>query len=45
MKVLMFPQLSPEWWVEKVGSIGGSRFGQVISTKKTGCYTNLSMKS
>jgi len=34
MKVLYYDQLSPEWWADKVGSIGGKRFGQVISTRE-----------
>lgn len=27
-------QLSPEWWALKVGKISGTRFGQLISTRK-----------
>ena len=34
MNILMVEQGSPEWWDAKVGSIGGTRFGNVISTKK-----------
>ena len=41
MKVLTCSQLSPEWWDAKVGSIGGTRYGQVVSTKKNRLIYNL----
>jgi len=41
MKVLTCKQLSPEWWDAKVGSIGGTRYGQVVSTKKNRLIYNL----
>jgi hypothetical protein len=34
MRVLMMKQGSPEWWDAKTGSIGGTRYGQAVSTKK-----------
>lgn len=34
MKIFEGLQRSPEWWELKVGKIGGTRFGQVISTRK-----------
>lgn len=34
MKINMCKQLSDEWWDLKVGKISGSRFGQVISSRK-----------
>jgi len=41
MKVLTCKQLSHEWWDAKVGSIGGTRYGQVVSTKKNRLIYNL----
>jgi len=34
MKIATMKQGSPEWWDAKVGSIGGTRYGQVVSTRK-----------
>lgn len=34
MNINNTPQLSPEWWDLKVGKISGTRFGQVISSRK-----------
>lgn len=34
MNINTCKQLSPEWWELKVGKISGTRFGQVISTRK-----------
>jgi hypothetical protein len=34
MKTTNLIQYSPEWWAFKAGKIGGTRFGQVISTRK-----------
>ena len=41
MNILMVEQGSPEWWDAKVGSIGGTRFGNVISTKKNRLISTL----
>ena len=42
MNILMVEQGSPEWWDAKVGSIRGTRFGNVISTryKLNSCYNH-----
>ena len=41
MKILTMPQRSPEWHAARVGSIGGTSFGQVISGKKNRLIYNL----
>ena len=41
MNILMVEQGSQEWWDAKVGSIGGTRFGNVISTKKNRLISTL----
>jgi hypothetical protein len=41
MKILTMPQRSPEWHADRVGSIGGTSFGQVISGKKNRLIYNL----
>jgi hypothetical protein len=34
LKIFEHPQMSDEWWHLKVGKISGTRFGQLISTRK-----------
>ena len=41
MKILTMQQRSPEWHAARVGSIGGTGFGQVISGKKNRLIYNL----
>lgn len=41
MKISNVVQQSPEWWELKVGSIGGTRFSQVISTRKNRLIASL----